>query len=111
MADEMRAHLDMRIEDLVGAGTPRTHAERQARLEFGSIEGAKEACRQTRGASFIESLRQDVRHALRGFRRSPGFALLCIGVMALGIGANTAIFGLLNPLIFRPLHVPDPARL
>jgi predicted permease len=111
MADEMRAHLDMRIEDLVAAGTPRSRAEREARVEFGSIEAAKEACRQTRGASSIESLHQDVRYALRGFRRGPGFALLCIGIMALGIGANTAVFSVVNAVLLNPLPYRDPNRI
>jgi predicted permease len=111
MADEMRSHLDMRIDDLVSAGTPRSQAERQARLEFGSIEGAKEACREARGASLIESLHQDARYALRGFRRSPGFALLCIGIVALGIGANTAVFSVVNAVLLRPLPYRDPSRI
>ena len=111
MADEMRSHLDMRIEDLVSAGTPRSRAERQARMEFGSIEGAKEACREARGASFIDSLHQDVRYALRGFHRSPGFALLCIGIMALGIGANTAVFSVVNAVLLRPLPYREPNRI
>ena len=61
MADEMRAHLDMRVQDLVTAGTPRSEAERRARMEFGSIDGAKDDCRQARGVSFIDALRQDFR--------------------------------------------------
>ena len=66
MAEEMRSHLDMRIEDLVSSGTPRNQAERQASAEFGSIEGAKEACRKARRASFFESLHQDVRSRYAG---------------------------------------------
>jgi predicted permease len=111
MADEMRAHLDMRIEDLVSAGMPRSRAERQARIEFGSVEGAKDACRDARGASFIESLHQDVRYALRGFKRSPGFAMLCIGIMALGIGANTAVFSVVNAVLLKPLPYREPDRI
>ena len=61
MADEMRAHLDMRVEDLVAAGTARSEAERRARMEFGSIDSAKDACRQARGVSFIDAFRQDFR--------------------------------------------------
>ena len=111
MADEMRTHLEMRIEDLVSAGTPRSRAERQALIEFGSIEGAKEDCREARGASFIDSLHQDVRYVLRGFHRSPGFALLCIGIMALGIGANTAVFSVVNAVLLKPLPYRDPDRI
>ncbi len=111
MADEMRAHLDMRVEDLVTAGTPRGEAERRARMEFGSIDGAKDGCRQARGVSFIDSLRQDFRYALRGLRRSPGFALLCIGIMAVGIGANTAVFSVVNAVLLKPLPYREPRRI
>ena len=111
MADEMRAHLDMRVEDLVAAGTPRSEAERRARVEFGSIDGAKESCRQARGLSFIDALRQDFRYALRVLRRSPGFALLCIGIMAVGIGANTAVFSVVNAVLLKPLPYREPRRI
>src|SRR2546422_9842522 len=110
MADEMRAHLDMRVEDLVTAGTPRSEAERRARMEFGSIDGAKDGCRQARGISFIDALRQDFRYALRGLRRSPGFALLCIGIMAVGIGAENVVFSGLNAGVVEPPPSSRPPR-
>src|SRR5947208_7861684 len=111
MADEMRAHLDMRVENLVTAGAPRSEAEQCARMEFGSIDGAKDDCRQARGVSFIDALRQDFRYALRGLRRSPGFALLCIGIMAVGIGANTAVFSVVNAVLLKPLPYREPRRI
>jgi putative ABC transport system permease protein len=111
MADEMRVHLDMRVEDLVTAGTPRREAERRARMEFGSIDGAKDDCRRARGVAFIDALRQDFRYAVRGLRRSPGFALLCIGVMAVGIGANTAVFSVVNAVLLKPLPYREPGRI
>jgi hypothetical protein len=67
MADEMREHLDMRVEDRVTAGTPLSEARRRARMEFGSIDGAKDGCRQARGVWFVDALRQDCRSAFRGF--------------------------------------------
>src|SRR5258708_25930328 len=102
MAGEMRAHVDMGVEDLVTAGAPRSEAERRARMEFGSIDGAKDDCRQARGVSFIDALDQDLCYTLRVLRRSPGFALLCIGIMAVGIGANTAVFRVLHALFLKP---------
>ena len=111
MADEMRAHLDMRVEDLVTAGTPRSEAERCARMEFGSIDGAKDDCRQARGVSFVDALGQDLRYALRVLRRSPGFAVLCIGIMAVGIGANTAVFSVVNAVLLKPLPYREPSRI
>jgi putative ABC transport system permease protein len=111
MADEMRAHLEMRVEDLVAAGTPRSDAERCARMEFGSIDGAKESCRQVRGVSLIDALRQDFRYALRGLRRSPGFSLLCVGIMAVGIGATTAVFSVVNAVLLKPLPYREPSRI
>jgi putative ABC transport system permease protein len=111
MADEIRAHLELRVDDLVDRGMPRSRAARQARAEFGSIEAMKEACRQTRGVSLVDGLRQDVRYSWRGLRRSPGFALLCIGIMALGIGANTAVFSVVNAVLLQPLPYRDPSRI
>jgi putative ABC transport system permease protein len=111
MADEMRAHLDMRVEDLMTAGAPRSEAERCARMEFGSIDGAKDDCRQARGVAFVDALGQDLGYALRVLRRSPGFALLCIGIMAVGIGANTAVFSVVNAVLLKPLPYRDPSRI
>ena len=93
------------------AGAPRSEAERCARMEFGSIDGAKDDCRQARGVSFIDALRQDFRYALRVLRRSPGFALLCIGIMAVGIGANTAVFTVVNAVLLKPLPYREPRRI
>ena len=111
MDSELRFHIEARVEDLVRDGVLREKALRQARIEFGGIERAKEECREARGISFVESLLQDLRYALRVLRKSPGFATVAILTLAIGIGANTAIFSLLDQAVLRWLPVKNPERL
>ncbi len=111
MEDELRAHLEQETEKLVASGFSREEAMRQARLEFGGLDGVKEECREARGISFVETLLQDVRYGLRQLRRNPGFTAVGIITLALGIGANTAIFSVANALYFTELPVPNPGEL
>jgi predicted permease len=108
---ELRDFLEAGIEQKMRAGASREAATRAARLELGSSAAVKDHVRDAGWESIVESIWQDVRYGARMLRRSPGFAATAIGILALGIGANTAIFSLLNAVMLRPLPVHEPGRL
>ena len=108
---ELRFHFESQVADKVRSGVSENEARRLTRLEFGGIEQIKEDCRERRGTMWVESLVQDFRYGLRQLRKSPGFTLITIVSLALGIGANTAIFTLLNAILLRPLPVQSPGEL
>jgi macrolide transport system ATP-binding/permease protein len=109
--DELRFHLELQVEKHVRAGLTREEAIRQARLEFGGLGHVKEECRESRGITFLETTARDIRYALRQLRKTPAFALTVLLTLALGIGANAAIFTLMNAVLLRKLPVTKPTSL
>ncbi len=108
---ELQDHLERRTQALVAAGLTPSQARRQARLESGGTEQVKEAVRDVRGTRWAHDLAQDVRYGARGLRRSPGLLLAAVLSMGLGIGANTAIFSLVDAVLLRSLPVRAPEEL
>jgi putative ABC transport system permease protein len=109
--EELRAHVLDRREDLERSGLTREEAERRARIEFGGHEKFKEECREERGGFWLETVWSDIRFGARMLRNSPGFTAVGIFTLALGIGANTAIFSVVNAVLIRPLPYPQAKRL
>jgi predicted permease len=108
---ELQFHFESQVADKMRSGISEIEARRLTRLEFGGIEQIKEDCRESRGTLWLESIVQDVRYGLRQLRKSPGFTFIAILSLTLGIGANTAIFTLLNAILLRPLLVQSPKEL
>jgi len=111
MDAELRFHIEAFAEDLVRGGLSRQEAVRRARIAFGGIERAKEECRNERRVSLVDSLIEDMRFSVRQIRRNSGFTLAVVIALALGTGANTAVFSILHTVLLRPLPYRDPDRL
>ena len=111
MDAELRFHLDARTHDLVASGLAPAEARRRAIEEFGDPLRWKEQGREVRGVGWIDGIKADLRYGLRMMMQSPGFAAAAVLSMAIGIGANTAIFSLVNSVLLKPLPVHDPESL
>ncbi len=111
MEQELRSHIELYSEDLIAEGLSPEEARRRARVEFGTLGAVKDECREAMGLHIFGLLARNLVYTLRLLRRSPVFATSIIATLALCIGANTALFSVVDAVLFRPLPYPQPDRL
>jgi predicted permease len=111
MNAELESHLQLHIDDQIRAGVPPDEARRRAVLALGGLEPAKERYRDRRGLPLVDGLRQDIVYGVRALRKNPSFTATAVLTLALGVGATSAIFSVINAVLLQPLPFPEPGRL
>lgn len=111
LSEELQFHLEMQARKNQGRNLDVAEARRRARLQFGSFERAKEACREARGVHLLETLLQDLRYGTRTLLKAPGFTVVAVVTLALGIGTNSAIFSAVHSVLLKDLPVREPEKL
>ena len=111
LAEEMRFHLEQYTDDLIAAGHSPEEAARRARIEFGNVDNVTLDCREARGLRVFDTLQQRLRYAARILRKQPAFTATALATLAITVGANLAIFAIVDVVLLRPLPFRDPDRL
>jgi hypothetical protein len=111
MDDELQFHIEMQTDQLVRSGLPRDEARRRVLVEFGGLEQTRENCRDAVGIRLMNDIVSDLRYAVRTLIHAPGFTIVAVLTLALGIGSNTAVFRVVNTLLLQPLPFEEPSRV